>query len=60
MKGDFDARGFKPIPLDHYMLYGRVMIALIYVDDALLFGPDQDKIDEFINELEDSGLLLTV
>ena len=42
------------------MFYGRVMIALIYVDDVLLFGPDQDNIDEIIKELEDAGLLLTV
>ena len=60
MNGTFEARGFKPSLLDPYMLYGRVMVAIIYVDDVLLFGPDQDNIDEVIKELEDAGLSLTV
>ena len=42
------------------MFYGRGMISIIYDDDALLFGPDQDNIDEVIKELEDAGLSLTV
>ena len=48
LKGVFEARGFKPIPMDPYMFYVRALIALIYVDDVLFFGPYQDKIDEFI------------
>ena len=36
------------------------MIELIYVDDVLLFGTDQDNIDEVIKELEDAGISLTV
>ena len=36
------------------------MIELIYVVYVLFFGPDQYIIDEFIKELEDDGLLLTV
>ena len=42
------------------MLYGRGMISLIYVDGVLLFGTEQDNIDEVIKEIEDSGLSLTV
>ena len=42
------------------MLYVRRMIALIYVDDVLLIGPDQDNIDEFIKELEDTFISLNV
>ena len=42
------------------MFYGRGMISIIYDDDELLFGPDQDNIDEVIKELEDAGLSLTV
>ena len=34
--------------MDICMFYGRVMITLIYVDDEILFGPDQDKIDEVV------------
>ena len=36
------------------------MIALIYVEYVLFFGPNQDKIDEVFKEIEDSGLFLTV
>ena len=60
MEGDFEARGFKPSLLDSCMFYGRGIIALIYNDDVLLFGPDQYNIDEVIRELEDYGILLTV
>ena len=38
------------------MLYGRGTISLIYVDDVLFFGTEQDKIDEVITELEYYGL----
>ena len=36
------------------------MITLIFVDDVIFFGPDRDKIDKFIKELEDNVLSLTV
>ena len=42
------------------MFYGRGTTALICVGYALLFGPDQDNIDEVIRELKDYGILLTV
>ena len=42
------------------MFYGRGTIELIYVENVLFFGPDQDNIDEFIKELEDDDLSLTV
>ena len=42
------------------MFHGRVMIALIYVNGVLFFVPDQDNIDEFMEELEGAGLSLTV
>ena len=48
LKGDFDARVFKPSPLDPCMFYGRGMFELIYVDYVLFFGTDQDNIDEVI------------
>ena len=52
----FEARSFKPSPLDTCMFYGRGIISFIYVDDVLLFVTNQDKIDEVIKELEDAGL----
>ena len=51
MNGDFEARGFKPILLDPWMFYERVIITLIYVDDDLLFDTNQDKIYEVIKEI---------
>ena len=42
------------------MFYGRVIVALIYVDDVILFGTNQDNINEVIKELYDDGIFLTV
>jgi hypothetical protein len=42
------------------MFYGRGMNVLCYVHNCLFFGPDQGNIDEFIKELKDSGMALTV
>ena len=42
------------------MFYGKGIIALIYVDDVLFFGTEQDQIDEVIKELDDAGLQVTV
>ena len=60
MKGGFEEIGFKPSNMDPCMFYIRCMISIIYVDDVLLFGTDQDNIDDAIKELEDSGVSLTV
>ena len=46
LMGYFEARGFKPIPLYTCIFYGRIIIELIYIDDMLFFGTDQDNIDE--------------
>ena len=46
--------------MDPYIFYVIVMITLISVHDVLLFGPNQDNIDEVIKELEDYSILLTV
>ena len=48
LKDALDSRLFKPSPLDPCMFYGRGTIELIYVDDALFFGTNQDKIDEVV------------
>ena len=42
------------------MFYGRGMIVIIYIDDVIFFGNEQDNIDEVIKELEDYGIQLTV
>ena len=48
LRGYFNARGFKPTHMDPCMFSGRVMISLIYIDDVIFFGPDQNNIDEVI------------
>ena len=60
LRGNVEARYFKPIHLYPCMFYRRDMIELIYVYDLLFFGPDQDEIYEVIKELEDTGISLTV
>ena len=40
------------------MLYVKGIISLIYVDDVLLFVPDQGNIDEIIKVLEDTRIYL--
>jgi hypothetical protein len=49
---------FKVSSLDPRMYYGRGMILITYVDDALFFGPDLKAIEKVISELEglDYGL----
>ena len=53
--------GFKPSPLDQCLFYGNGMVVLVYVDDCLLFGPDQGNIDKVIKRLQtEQNLTLTV
>ena len=48
LKRNFEARGVKTIPLDPLTFYERGMMAQIYVDGLVFFGPDQDNTDELI------------
>jgi hypothetical protein len=60
-KNVFESKeGFKASKQEPYMFYGRGMVVLCYVDTCLFFGPDQGNIDEYIKELKDSGMALTV
>ena len=47
------SHGFEPSSHDKFLFYGNGMVALIYVDDVVFFGPDQDKIDKLINIMRD-------
>ena len=60
LKNALENKGFKASKQEPCMFYGRGMVVLCYVDDCLFFGPDQGQIDEFIKELKDSGMALTV
>ena len=53
------SKGFKPSAVDPCLFYGRRFIILVYVDDCLFFGPDEQKIEDFIKELQDDGMSLT-
>ena len=52
-------KGFKASDHDPCMFYGHGSIILVYVDDCLFFGPDSNKIDMFIDELQKDGMQLT-
>jgi hypothetical protein len=45
---------------DPCVYYRGNLVVLVYVDDCLLFSPDQSEIDEFIQELRDAKFALTV
>jgi hypothetical protein len=45
---------------DPCVFYRESLVVLCYVDDCLIFSPDQSKIDEFIQELRDAKFELTV
>ena len=54
-----EQKGFKPSQHDSCLFYGHGFIILVYVDDCLFFGPDEAKIEAFIQELQDDGMSLT-
>ena len=61
LKVYFEPRGFKPIPLYPFnFIRKRHDFTHICGWCVLLFGTDQDNIDEVIKDLEDSGVSLTV
>ena len=53
LTGALASHGFEPSDHDKCLFYGNGMVALIYVDDVVFFGPDQDKIDKLINSMRD-------
>ena len=59
ISGVLESKGFKASENEPCLFYGRGFMILVYVDDCLFFGPDESKIDEFIQELLDDGMALT-
>jgi hypothetical protein len=59
LKTKFESVGLMQSELDPCLFYGRGVIALCYVDDCLLWGPDEGEIDQIIEELQDKGMKLT-
>ena len=43
--------GFKPSSYDPCLYYCRPIIFLVYIDDCIIFGPDEQSIDTIITDL---------
>jgi len=43
--------GFKASNIDEYVFYYGKTIFIVYTDDTILIGPDQEEIDELIRRL---------
>jgi hypothetical protein len=56
-KGLID-RGFKPSDIDQCVFTKGKTILVLYVDDAILFGPDKTEIDQIVESLK-QGFSLT-
>ena len=52
--------GFKQSQTDKCMFYRGKTIYLLYTDDSILAGPDQQEIDKIIREIRSIGLNITV
>jgi Reverse transcriptase (RNA-dependent DNA polymerase) len=60
LKDALEKQGLTQSTSDPCMYCGDGVIVLTYVDDCLFFGKDQNKIDEKIRRIQESGLTLTV
>jgi Reverse transcriptase (RNA-dependent DNA polymerase) len=60
LKDALEKQGLKQSASDPCMYCGDGIIVLTYVDDCLFFGKDQGKIDQKIQNIQESGLELTV
>ena len=49
--------GFKPGVNEPGIFYGHGMAIVVWVDNCLFFGPDEDKINEIILELKKDFIL---
>lgn len=50
--------GFKSSSFDPGIYYGQGMALVVYVDDVLFFGPSEDEVQKFIDELQADGFEL--
>jgi hypothetical protein len=51
--------GFKQSDYDECVFYKGNAIYLLYTDDSILAGPDNDELDEIIEEIKSTGLDIT-
>ena len=59
LKAGLERHGFKQSKYDSCLFYGKDMVALVYVDDVIFFGPCQNKIDKVLDQLESDGFAMT-
>ena len=59
LKEALERNDFVVSEFDPCMFYGKGMVILVYADDCLFFGPDLQKIDDFILDLEKQEMSLT-
>jgi len=52
--------GFKQSRIDECVFYRVQCIYVLYTDDSILVGPDDDELDAVVNDMQTSGLKLTV
>ena len=48
--------GFKPSDNDPGIYFGHGMVLILYVDDVLLVGPDESKMNKVFQDLKVAGL----
>ena len=51
--------GFKQSEQDECLFYKGNVIYLLYTDDSILTGPDDEELDRVMREIADSGLDIT-
>ena len=51
LKEGLEEHGLEQSDFDPCLFYGEGIVALVYVDDVVFFGPDQAKIDELIEAM---------
>ena len=52
--------GFIPSEVDECLFYKGKSMFVLYTDDSILAGPDQQELDDIVKEMEAVGLKLTV
>ena len=53
-----EKQGLKPSNLDPCLFLGKDLLAIIYVDDVLLYGRSDEAIDQLIKQLHDGRVCL--
>ena len=60
LKKRLEKAGFERSEIDECVFYKGNMIYVLYTDDSILAGPDEDEINKTIEEMKATGLDLTV